>query len=249
MTGSALALLLAIPVGVSLGLLGGGGSILTVPVLVYAAGLDPKLAIPASLVSVGTTSLVAAIAHGRRRAVDWGSAFAFGGAGLVGAFLGARVGRALTGRTLLVLFALLMIAAGLLMLRGRRAAPDAPHGAHPLLVAPLGAGVGLLTGLLGVGGGFLIVPALVLAAGLAMPLAVGTSLVVIAINSAAGFVGHLGEQAIPWGFSAEFTAVCVLGALAGERLGRNVPAATLRKWFGAFVVAIGLALLVKNVTS
>ncbi len=248
MTSGALALVLAFPVGLSLGLLGGGGSILTVPVLVYAAGLDPKLAIPASLVSVGTTSVVAALAHARRKAVDWGSALAFGGAGLVGAFLGARVGRALTGRTLLVLFALLMVAAGLLMLRGRRTG-DAPHTPHPLLVAPLGAGVGLLTGLLGVGGGFMIVPALVLAGGLAMPLAVGTSLVVIAINSAAGFVGHLGEQAIPWGYAAAFTGVCVAGALVGERLGRNVPAARLRKWFGTFVIAVGVALLVKNVTS
>ena len=134
------------------------------------------------------------------------------------------------------------------MLRGRRTG-DAPHEPHPLLVAPLGAGVGLLTGLLGVGGGFMIVPALVLAGGLAMPLAVGTSLVVIAINSAAGFVGHLGEQAIPWGYAAAFTGVCVAGALVGERLGRNVPAARLRKWFGTFVIAVGVALLVKNVTS
>jgi uncharacterized membrane protein YfcA len=244
-TGSALALLLAFPVGISLGLLGGGGSILTVPVLVYAAGLDPKLAIPASLVSVGTTSLVAALAHARRKAVDWSSALAFGGAGLVGAFLGARVGRSFSGRTLLVMFSLLMVGAGLLMFRGRRegAAPREPH---PLLVAPLGAGVGLLTGLLGVGGGFLIVPALVLAGGLAMPLAVGTSLVVIAINSAAGFAGHLGQQSVPYGFAAAFTGVCVLGALAGERLGRNVPAARLRKWFGAFVIAVGLVLLAKN---
>ncbi len=245
MTGSALALLLAFPVGLSLGLLGGGGSILTVPVLVYAAGLDPKLAIPASLVSVGATSVVAALAHARQKAVDWGSALAFGGAGIVGAFLGARIGRTFSGRTLLVLFSLLMVAAGLLMLRGRRGG-DAPHAPRPLLVAPLGAGVGFLTGLLGVGGGFLIVPALVLAAGLAMPLAVGTSLVVIAINSASGFAGHIGEQAVPAGFTAAFTGVCVLGALIGERLGRNVPAATLRRWFGAFVIAVGLALLAKN---
>jgi uncharacterized protein len=247
-TGPVLALLLAFPVGLSLGLLGGGGSILTVPVLVYAAGLDPKVAIPASLVSVGTTSLVAALAHARREAVAWGSALAFGGAGLVGAFLGARVGRTFSGRTLLVLFSLLMVVAGVLMLRGRRA-DGGTHEPHPLLVAPIGAGVGFMTGLLGVGGGFLIVPALVLAAGLAMPLAVGTSLVVIAINSAAGFAGHLGEQNVSYGYAAAFTGVCVVGALAGERLGRNVPAARLRKWFGAFVIVVGLALLVKNVTS
>jgi uncharacterized membrane protein YfcA len=246
MTGRSLALLLAFPVGLSLGLLGGGGSILTVPVLVYAAGFDPKLAIPASLVSVGTTSLVAALAHARQKAVAWGSALAFGGAGLVGAFLGARVGRGFSGRLLLVLFSLLMVAAGGLMLRGRRVS-EAPRAPRPLLVAPLGAGVGFLTGLLGVGGGFLIVPALVLAAGLAMPLAVGTSLVVIAINSASGFVGHLGDQSVPFGYTTAFTGVCVLGALAGERLGRDVPAARLRKWFGAFVIAVGIALLAKNV--
>ncbi|HTS01114.1 MAG TPA: sulfite exporter TauE/SafE family protein [Thermoanaerobaculia bacterium] len=248
MTGRAAALLLAFPVGLSLGLLGGGGSILTVPVLVYVAGFDAKLAIPASLVSVGTTSLVAALAHARRKGVAWGAAFAFGGAGLVGAFLGARVGRAFSGRTLLVLFSVLMVAAGLLMLRGRRGG-ERERAPRPLLVAPLGGGVGLLTGLLGVGGGFLIVPALVLAAGLRMPLAVGTSLVVIAINSAAGFTGHLGEQEVGFAYAAEFTCVCVLGALVGERLGRNVPAARLRRWFGAFVIAVGLALLAKNLAS
>lgn len=245
MTGSVLALILAFPVGLSLGLLGGGGSILTVPVLVYAAGLEPKLAIPASLVSVGTTSLIAALAHARRKAVAWGSALAFGGAGLVGAFLGARAGRGFSGRTLLVLFSLLMVAAGLLMLRGRRGGGPA-HEPRPILVAPLGAGVGFLTGLLGVGGGFLIVPALVVAAGLAMPLAIGTSLVVIAINSAAGFASHIGQQSVPYGFAAAFTGVCVLGALAGERLGRDLPAARLRNWFGVFVIAVGLLLLAKN---
>lgn len=245
MTGSAAGLVLAFPVGLSLGLLGGGGSILTVPVLVYVAGLDAKVAIPASLVSVGATSLVAALAHARRRVVDWGAALAFGGAGLVGAFLGARVGRTFSGRALLVMFSVLMVGAGLLMLRGR-GTPASPRAPHPLLVAPLGAGVGLLTGLLGVGGGFLIVPALVLVAGLAMPLAVGTSLVVIAINSASGFAGHLGGESVPYGYAAAFTGVCVLGALAGERIGRNLPAATLRKWFGAFVIAVGLALLAKN---
>ena len=248
MTGRVAALLLAFPVGLSLGLLGGGGSILTVPVLVYVAGFDAKLAIPASLVSVGATSLVAALAHARRKAVAWSSALAFGGAGLVGAFLGARVGRAFSGRTLLVMFSVLMLAAGVLMLRGRRGGESA-HAPRPILVAPLGGGVGLLTGLLGVGGGFLVVPALVLAAGLTMPLAVGTSLVVIAINSAAGFTGHVGEQEVPFGYAAAFTGVCVLGALVGERLGRDVPAARLRKWFGAFVIAVGLALLLKNVTS
>jgi hypothetical protein len=247
-TGAEAALLLAFPVGLSLGLLGGGGSILTVPVLVYVAGYDAKLAIPASLVSVGTTGLLAALAHARRRNVAWGAAFAFGGAGLVGAFLGARVGRTFSGGTLLVMFAVLMVAAGLLMLRGRRGGEEG-HAPRPLLVAPLGGGVGFLTGLLGVGGGFLIVPALVLAAGLAMPLAVGTSLVVIAINSAAGFIGHLGEQEVPFGYAAAFTGVCVLGALVGERLGRDVPAARLRKWFGAFVIVVGLALLVKNLAS
>ncbi len=248
MTGSALALILAFPVGLSLGLLGGGGSILTVPVLVYAAGLDPKVAIPASLVSVGTTSLVAALAHARQKAVAWGAALAFGGAGLVGAFLGARAGRGFSGRTLLVLFSILMLAAGLLMLRGRRGGGPA-HEPRPVLVAPLGAGVGFLTGLLGVGGGFLIVPALVLAAGLAMPLAVGTSLVVIAINSAAGFAGHIGDQNVSYGYAAAFTGVCVVGALVGERLGRNVPAARLRKWFGVFVIAVGLVLLAKNLAA
>jgi uncharacterized membrane protein YfcA len=247
-TGREAALLLAFPVGLSLGLLGGGGSILTVPILVYVAGLDAKLAIPASLLSVGTTSLVAALAHARRGAVAWGSALAFGASGLAGSFLGARAGRAFSGRTLLVLFSLAMIAAGILMRRGRRGS-ETVHAPHPLLVAPLGMGVGLLTGLLGVGGGFLIVPALVLAAGLAMPLAVGTSLVVIAINSASGFVGHLGGQAVPFGYAAAFTAVCLLGALLGERLGRRLPAATLRRWFGVFLIAVGLVLLVKNVTS
>ncbi len=229
------AVLLSLLIGVSLGMLGGGGSILTVPILVYALGVDDKSAIASSLIVVGVTSAVAALQHAKAKNVVWRVALTFAGAGAAGAFAGGRLSALIPGRALLVLFAVLMLAAAAAMWRGRRAvaSPAAPRPARILLV---GAAVGLVTGLLGAGGGFVIVPALTLFAGLTMPQAVGTSLVVIALNSFAGFLGHAGAP-VDLTLTAVVTAAAVAGSFLGAPLARRVPTHILRR---AFAVAIAL---------
>ena len=188
-----LGLLLSAAIGFSLGLIGGGGSIITVPVLVYVIGVEPHQAIGMSLAVVGITSLIGAALHSRRDNVRWRTGLIFGGSGVFGAFFGARLTHLFSPQALLLLFAALMIVISLLMLKKR---PHENNGnwtrefsLGKAIVA--GLGVGALTGFLGVGGGFLIVPALALFGGLAMREAVGTSLVVIAINCAAGLLGQM----------------------------------------------------------
>ena len=171
-----LALALSTLIGLSLGLLGGGGSILAVPVLVYVAGVDVHTAIGASLGLVGATALVGGLVHARAKRVDLRTAVLFGGAGMAGAPLGAQFTHAVAPRVLMLLFAALMLTVGGLMLRGRVGSRPVAVRPHPLAAPAAGFGVGLLTGFLGVGGGFLIVPALTLLAGLPMHTAVGTSL-------------------------------------------------------------------------
>jgi uncharacterized membrane protein YfcA len=243
-----IAIALSTVVGVSLGLLGGGGSILAVPLLVYVAGVDVHLAIGMSLAIVGATSLVGALVHARGGRVDLRAAALFGVAGMIGAPAGAQASHAVSHRALLLLFAALMIVVGGLMLRGRRSAGAAAIGHRRHLAAVLGAGggVGLLTGFLGVGGGFLIVPTLTLLAGLPIHTAVGTSLLVIAANAAAGLAGHLHQGELPLGLTAAFTTASVLGALLGVRLSGRFEPARLRRAFAGFVVLIGLALLAAN---
>jgi uncharacterized membrane protein YfcA len=234
-------------VGVSLGLLGGGGSILAVPLLVYVAGLDVHVAIGMSLAIVGATSLGGAVVHGRGGRVDLKAALVFGVAGMVAAPLGARASYAVPPRVLLLLFASLMLVVGGLMLRGRRGdGSGAAQRSRRLTLAGAGVGVGALTGFLGVGGGFLIVPALTLLAGLPIHTAVGTSLLVIALNAAAGLAGHLGQAHIPLGLTAAFTAASLAGAALGGWLAGRLEANPLRRGFAGFVVLIGLALLVAN---
>ncbi|HEY0714141.1 MAG TPA: TSUP family transporter [Polyangia bacterium] len=232
------AALLSVIIGLSLGLLGGGGSILTVPILVYAIDLPVKTAIAASLVVVALTSAAAVIPHARAGHVRWKTAWLFGGTGMLGAYVGGRFAQFLSPNLLLVGFALMMLATAIAMIRGRsdrRArAPSAGRQATGL-IAIEGAAVGLVTGLVGAGGGFLVVPALVLLGGLSMSEAVGTSLVVIALKSAAGSLGYLGHVDIPWGLTAVVSAAAIAGSLVGSRLSGRVPEAWLRPLFGWFV--------------
>jgi len=246
MTPSLLAATLALAalIGLSLGLLGGGGSILAVPVLVYVAGQEPAAAVATSLAVVGATSLIAALDHAHAGRVDLRAAVAFGVTGALGALGGARLTPLVPPRTLLLLFALLMLVVGSLMLRP--GGGPVPGRRHPLAVPVAGLGVGVLTGFLGVGGGFLIVPALVLLARLEMPRAVGTSLLVIAINAAAGLLGQAGREPPPLGLTAAFTGIAVAGALAGSRLAGRVSPARLRRGFAALVILVGIALVVRN---
>jgi uncharacterized membrane protein YfcA len=244
----ALTIVLAVVVGISLGLLGGGGSILTVPLLAYVAGLDAKHAIAMSLLVVGVTSAIGAITHARAFRVRWRVALVFGLAAMAGAYAGGRLAQFIPGTALLIAFAVIMIAAGIAMLRGRRAA--AGDGDRPLPVVKislLGVTVGLVSGLVGAGGGFLLVPALALVAGLPMPVAVGTSLVVISMQSFAGLAGHLANEHLDWRLAAMVTAAAVVGAVVGGRLLSIVDPNALRKAFGWMVLLMASLMLAQEV--
>jgi uncharacterized membrane protein YfcA len=242
---------LALLVGVALGLLGGGGSILTVPLLAYVAGMDAKQAIATSLLVVGTTSAVAAISHARAGRVQWRTGLIFGAAGMAGAFGGGLLARYIPGSVLLIGFAVMMIATALAMLRGRKEKEVGDADPHHRIPVPKviveGLIVGLVTGLVGAGGGFLVVPALALLGGLPMPIAVGTSLVVIAMKSFAGFAGYLNSVSIDWRIAGMVTAAAVVGALVGARLTALVNPDSLRKGFGWFVLVMSSVILAEEV--
>lgn len=245
----AVVVVLAVFVGISLGMLGGGGSILTVPLLVYVAGLDAKVAIAASLFVVGVTSLAGMVSHARQGRVKWRTGLIFGLAGMVGAYSAGLVGGHLPGNVLLIAFAAMMVATSLAMLRGRRTPPAHASSDGELPVKRIvidGLVVGVATGLVGAGGGFLVVPALVLLGGLPMSVAVGTSLLVIAMKSFAGLAGYLSSVELPWGLVLAVTAAAVVGSVIGGRLAGKVPEATLRRAFGWFVLVMGVFVLVQQ---
>jgi uncharacterized protein len=247
-------LLLAALMGISLGLLGGGGSILAVPILKYALGFGAKEAIASSLAVVGATSLFGAASHWREGRVRLGTGLVFGLVAMAGAFLGAKyLAPFLSGATQLALFGVVMLVAAFFMLREGGPAKDAlgtEKGSlartYLLLLFALGGAVGILTGLVGVGGGFLIVPALVLLAKVPMKEAVGTSLLVIALNSFAGFAGYLGEVSFEWGPMALFAVLAVAGSFAGTYLVRFVPQGALKRSFAVFLIIMAAFILYEN---
>ncbi|GAA0997460.1 sulfite exporter TauE/SafE family protein [Nocardiopsis tropica] len=241
----------ALVVGLALGLLGGGGSILMVPLLTYVAGMDPKGAVAASLFVVGVTSLVGAATHARRGNVRWRTGLVFGAAGMAGAFVGGLVGGHVPGTLLMTAFALMMVATAAAMLLGRGKTPagdgERRRDGLPLRRIVLdGLAVGAVTGLVGAGGGFLVVPALALLGGLAMPAAVGTSLLVIAMKSFAGLAGYLTTVSPDWTLVAVVTVAAVSGSLLGAPLASRVPEGALRKGFGVFVLAVGVLVLAQE---
>ena len=243
-----LALLGALAIGLSLGLLGSGGSILTVPVLHYLVGQPEKLAIGGSLLVVGLIAAAACVPYALHRQVDWRNVAWFGLPGMAGAWFGAWLAHWVPGAAQLALFAGVMLAAAWRMLRaGVTNRPD--HEARRITVVAGGTAVGLLSGLVGVGGGFLIVPALVLLAGVPMASAVGTSLAVITLNSFTGFAKYLrvlDAQGLDldWPVLLAVAAVGIVGSFAGHRLGRRLPQATLRKAFGVLLVVMGIFIAV-----
>jgi hypothetical protein len=262
-----LALLGALAIGLTLGLLGSGGSILTVPVLVYLVGVPEKAAIAESLAIVGLIAGGGVIPFAFRGLVSWSTVLLFSVPGMVGAYMGALAATRISARVQLILFAVLMLsAAGLMLRRSVAHADSAPHnpatpGAPPSDAPPAtqefetvivqGFGIGVLTGLVGVGGGFLIVPALVLLVHLPMHMAVGTSLATITLNSAAGFYKH--AQILPslhlqldWHLIGLFAALGIVGSLTGGAIARYVPHDRLRRTFGAFLVIMATFLLWKN---
>jgi uncharacterized protein len=234
---------LALLIGVSLGMLGGGGSILTVPMLIYVAGMSPPSAIASSLIVVGVTSAIAATAHARAGRVQWRTGVLFGLAGMIGAFVGGRASALVPPRVLMVLFALMMVATGTAMLRGRRVCAERRDAPRTGGVLALGVGVGFVTGLVGAGGGFIVVPALVLLAGLPMTIAAATSLVVITMNTFAGLIGHLGQVDVDVRTTAVITILAIAGSVAGTALAGRVDPFRLRQGFGVLVLATAVVIL------
>lgn len=262
---------LGLIVGITMGLLGGGGSILTVPIFVYVLGIAPKSAIAMSLASVGATSALGAASHWRQGSVDLRVAGIFGGFAMASAFAGARIAKLIPEAAQLTLFGVVVLTSAVLMLRNAQRQPDEPAAARPapdepLLdeppVAPMvpppgnelrwgwialqGLGVGLLTAIIGVGGGFIIVPALVLIGKLSMRQAVGTSLVVITMNSASGFAGYVGQVPIDWPIVALFAATAGVGILVGSRFSQRVPQRILKQAFAILLLVVGAYVLYRR---
>jgi uncharacterized protein len=242
----ALAIGIGLVIGVLVGLLGGGGSILAVPALVYIADQDLQQAVATSLLVVGVTAVVAVLPRLRERQISWRIGLLFGVAGAMAAFAGAAVNRVLPDELTLALFAMLMVGAGVRMLQekpatGTACAVDGGRvNWRRCLPRTLAGGlvVGFLTGLLGVGGGFLIIPVLALALGLPMPTAIGTSLVVVVINSAAGFAAHAGEATLDVPVTLAFTGAAVVSAAVAARLGARLDTDQLRRWFAWLVLVV-----------
>jgi uncharacterized membrane protein YfcA len=241
------AVALSLVIGVSLGLLGGGGSILTVPILIYALGVEEKSAIASSLLVVGATSAVAAIQHARAGNVVWRVSLIFAAAGMGGAYLGGQLARFIPASVLLVLFAVIMFGTAFAMWRGRKATQARPAGPLPVPKIVLeGLVVGVVTGLVGAGGGFLVVPALALLGGLPMAQAVGSSLVVIALKSFAGFAGYASHVTVDYRLIAIVASSAIVGSFLGARLGKKISQDALRRGFSLFVFVMAIFLLAKQ---
>lgn len=257
---------LGIVIGIALGALGGGGSILAVPALVHLLDQEPVTATTSSLIIVGITSLLSLPAHHRAQRVRFGQGLTFGLLGTAGSFAGSAASRAVPAAVLMTAFAVLMVLVATLMLRrsmsGRTERPDiGPHepiiSLHPLTCAcprliklvVAATLVGLLTGFLGVGGGFVLVPALVLVLGFTMPVAVGTSLLVIAVNSATALAARVqhGTGDLDWPLILGFSAAAVVGSLIGSTVADRVPANRLSQAFAVLVLVIAAVTAVQYV--
>lgn len=237
---------LALLIGAVMGLFGGGGSVLSVPMLLYVTGLEARSAIAVSLFMVATASLVGAVVHARAGMLRLGPALEFAFAAVAFAFLGGWTARFVPAWILLSLFATLMIVTALRMLRreAEHRPERMPHSHLRLLGA--GASVGLLSGLVGAGGGFLVVPALIYLAGLSVHEAVGSSLLVITFSSAAGFLGHVTHVSLEPQVLAVVAGPGLVGAAVGARLAARVSPARLRRGFGALILALGIFLLTQQ---
>lgn len=249
----------AILVGFCLGLLGSGGSILTVPILIYGLGQDEKVAIASSLAIVGLISLFGSIPYARKKQIEWRLVLLFGIPGVVGTYLGAWTSVLVSGTVQLMVFAVVMIIAAYLMIKpvkvDSESASDArtdeskTTGPHFLLIAIEGLAVGLLTGFVGVGGGFLIVPALVLLAGVSMHRAIATSLVIISLKSLVGFVKYadiLSSTQISFSLIALFAVVGTAGCVLGGYVAPKLPQAQLKQGFGVLLIIMGIFILYRT---
>ncbi len=246
-----LALLGAIAVGLSLGLLGSGGSILTVPLLVYLLDQPEKVAIAGSLFVVGAIALAGAIPWALRGGVEWRSVFWFGLPGIAGTVLGAHLSRWVPGHVQLLLFASVMMVAAWRMARPAEMPNATSTPRSKTWIVLDGLGVGLLTGLVSVGGGFMIVPALVLLGGLPMHRAVGTSLWIIALNAFSGFIKHLwvisdAGLSLDWRLLTLITVIGAIGSIVGQRMASRLPQALLRRGFAVLLILMGIFILAQE---
>jgi uncharacterized membrane protein YfcA len=216
------------------------------PMLVYAVRIEPKAAIATSLFVVGSASLVGTIVNARARKVEWRIGLVFGAAAMVGAFAGGRLASFVPAAVLLLVFAVIMLVTAIAMLKGRVEPSSSPNDLMLGRVLALGAGVGILSGLVGAGGGFLIVPALAILGRLPMGKAIATSVFVIALQSFAGFVGHVGHAALDWSLIAVVTFASIGGMAVGTYAGRKVSANNLRRGFAWLVIAMGLFVIAKQ---
>lgn len=247
-----LGLALGFVVGIVLGLLGGGGSILAVPIFLYVFRVDPKPAIAMSLAVVGMSSFVGFLGHWRQGSVNLRVGFPFGALAMVAAFFTARVSDRVPDVLQLSLFAIFAFSAAVVMLvdslRPPRAGSDEPR-VVPHFTPILGVeaiGVGALTALIGAGGGFVIVPALVYLAGVPVREAVGSSLLIIGLNALSGFAGYIGEVPIDWALVGSFTGVAAIGAVLGTRLNRLVPQVRIKQGFALLILTLGGYLVVRQ---
>ncbi len=243
-------------VGLSLGLIGGGGSILAVPLMIYVVGVSsPHLAIGSSAVAVATNAFINLFGHARDGNVKWRCSLVFAGFGIAGAAVGAQVGKAVDGKSLLSAFGVLMVVVAVLMLLPRRGGDD-PHvrldlrSAKKLVpaLAGTGFGVGALSGFFGIGGGFLIVPGLVSATAMPLLNAIGSSLVSVAAFGATAAVSYAVSGLVSWTVAILFILGGVLGGVAGVRLARRLSASKrgLSLVFSAIVAIVGLYVIVKG---
>lgn len=256
----------AILIGVSLGLIGGGGSILTVPVLVYILGVDPVLATAYSLFVVGSTSLVGAGTYMKKGLVNYKTAIVFAIPSFIAVFLTRKflvpalpdplftVGEAIVTKNIgiMVFFALIMLAASFSMIRNKKCVDcdeNEPVKFNFPMIALEGSVVGVITGIVGAGGGFLIIPALVILARLPMKMAVGTSLLIIAAKSLIGFLGDVTTQTIDWQMLLIFTGLSIVGIFIGSALSKKINEKILKTGFGWFVLIMGVYIIGKELMS
>jgi uncharacterized protein len=246
---------LALTVGLVLGLLGGGGSLLAVPIFHYVFHVPLKPAIAMSLVVVGMSAFIGFLTHWRQGTVTLRIAAMFGLLAMAGAFAGARIAGFVPARVQLALFAIFALTASVLMLRDAIRTPTSPTGVelvehHPHFSSMLGVqavGVGLLTSIIGAGGGFIIVPALVLIGDVPVRCAVGSSLLIIAMNATSGVAGYIGQVAFDWQLVAWFTGIAAVGAVIGTRVMRRLPAARIKQGFAIMILVLGAYMVIRGV--
>ena len=247
-------------IGISLGLIGGGGSILTVPVLVYLFSVSPTIAISYSLFIVGCTSLVGAYNNYRKGLVNFRTVALFGSTSLATVFIARKfiipflpdvfftIGSFDVTHSLfvMVVFAILMVAASVSMIKNKKVESETEVKSSPRILVVYGLLIGLVTGFLGAGGGFLLIPALVILMRLPMKEAIGTSLLIIALNSLVGFVGDIGRHPIDWLFISTLSAIAVAGIFIGGYFNQKINSEKLRKGFGWFVLVTGIYIIIRE---